>query len=167
LIREPPLRAALAVCSGRLENVQIGFTALQGVRKERRGRALFGSVDVTAPSTWQGLHAGMERSASLACVARCGMLGCAPHSVILAGTGWRAMLTPSLFQPRLPTREVMCWRFSHLLELDLCLELLKNVDGFGGVRRMLKRDLRPEAWRSPSVGRRGEQPRHCWSRGPG
>ena len=40
---------------------------------------------------------------------------------------------------------------SHLLELGLRLELLQNLDGYGAVRRMLKRDLDAQAWRHPLI----------------
>jgi hypothetical protein len=109
------------------------------------------SVDVTGPSTWQGLHARMERSTRSQAWrdAGCWALSSAEHHL---GRDWLARHAGG--QP-VPAEFVDAGRdleaFSHLLELGLRLELLKNVDGFGGVRRMLKRDLRPEAWRHPLV----------------
>ncbi len=40
---------------------------------------------------------------------------------------------------------------SHLLELSLRLELLQDAEGFGAVRRMLRRDLDAQAWRHPLI----------------
>jgi hypothetical protein len=82
----------------------------KGVRKDRRGQALFESVGVTGPSTWQGLHGGVEGIAPLACLARCGMLGCAPRSGILAGTGWRVMLTAQLLPAEVADAGSDIWR---------------------------------------------------------
>jgi hypothetical protein len=40
---------------------------------------------------------------------------------------------------------------SHLLELGLRLELLKDLDGYVAVRKMLRRDLDAQAWRHPVI----------------
>jgi hypothetical protein len=109
-------------------------------------------VAMAGPNMWQQLRQELERSLRSQAWrnAGCWALDSAERHL---GSNWLARHAeggrpiPGMFLHPGSDLEAL----SHLLELGLRLELLRDVDGYVAVRKMLRRDLDAQAWRHPVI----------------
>jgi hypothetical protein len=109
-------------------------------------------MEITGLSAWQQLRRELEHSPRSQAWrnAGCWALDSAERHL---GSNWLARHAdsgrpvPGMFLHPGSDLEAL----SHLLELGLLLELLKDLDGYVAVRKMLRRDLDAQAWRHPVI----------------
>jgi hypothetical protein len=109
-------------------------------------------MEITGMSAWQQLRRELEHSPRSQAwrIAGCWALDSAERHL---GSNWLARHAgsgrpvPGMFLHPGSDLEAL----SHLLELGLRLELLKDLDGYVAVRKMLRRDLDVQAWRHPVI----------------